>query len=220
MTAPSSYWPRGASSVVLVLAIILAWIAALLLAPAAMAWFTPDPHVHPGHEGPVETVENVIVPIVIGLWLVIAYRHRANRRAVVLAALMALQFVLVLGEETDWGQNLGLRAPGWRNLRMEGRAAGLLEPWNDALVPTAFFLFFMLVPLVPLARVRRWLERAAPVRAEIGDGVAVVLLPPMWIGTSQLVVPLTSVELIQIGAYAITLNVAIRILRAPIQPAP
>lgn len=216
MNGASARWLRGASSLVVVVVITAAWIAVSLWAPDAMAWFVPDPLAHGATEGPIDWLENVLLPLVILLWLGIASRHRADRVRLTLALLMALQFAFILGEEVDWGQTLGLRPMGtWRNVRMVLRDMGVLQRWDDALVPTAYFLFFVLAPLVPLTRMQRWLERTAPVRAERGDGVAVALLPPSWIAVSELVVPQKSVELIQLCAYTITLGIAIRILRAP-----
>lgn len=206
---------EGAGSVALVVAIASSWVAVSLAAPAAMSWFVPDPLAPHATEGPVDWLENVLLPIIIGLWLVIAARHRGNRPAALAAIGMALQFVFLFGEEIDWGQTLGLRPMGgWRNVRMILRDAGLLQRWNDALIPTAYFLAFVFVPLVPVARVKGWLARLAPVHATRGDGIAIALLPPTWIFVNALVVPQKSVELIQVGAYSVTLLMALRILRS------
>lgn len=216
MSAPSRpWWTRGAGSLAWVLALHVVWILVSLAAPTTMAWLNPDPIGHPEVEGPLEAFENVLLPVCIVLWVAIAWRHRGDRARVVLALLMVLQMAFVLGEEVDWGQTIGLRGfGGWRNVRMLLRDHGLLQRWNDALVPTAYYLFFMIVPLVPLAPVRRWLDRVAPVRAEVGDALAVIVLPPAWMTISHLVVPQKSVELIQLSAYTVATNVAIRILRA------
>lgn len=212
---PSGRFP-GASSLAIVVVIAVAWVGLCLAAPGVMEWLSPNPIGRFGREGPIEWVENLVLPLCIGLWLLIAVRHRADRVKMTLALLMVLQLVLIFGEELDWGQTIGLRAPGgWRNLRMTLRDIGVLHQWDDAIVPTAYLLLFMCVPLLPIAGVQRALARAAPVRAQVGDGLAIVVLPPTWMLVTGFVVELTSVELIEVCTYAVTLNVALRILRTP-----
>jgi hypothetical protein len=180
-----------------------------------MEWFTPDPTNRRGREGPVEALENIALPIAIVLWLFIAVRHRSQRASGLAAAGMVAQLAFIFGEEIDWGQTIDLRPlGGWRNFRTTLRAAGILQRWDDAIAPTAYLLAFMCAPLAPIRGVRRWLDSMAPVRAQIGDGIAIIVLPPTWAVVTHFVVPLTSVEVIQVCTYAVVLNVGARVLRS------
>lgn len=84
---------------------------------------------------------------------------------------------------------------------------------DDVIVPT-FFVLFLLLPLVPLSRIRRWLERAAPVRAELGDAIAALALVPVWLGVGALLGQKQPMEFVQMGGYLVVAVVTVRILRA------
>lgn len=154
-------WARTHPSLVLVLGIDLAWAVAALAAP----W---DRRYWAGEGSVVELLEVGLALACAGAWGWIASRVRGLPRA--LAALMVAQLALMIAEELDACAALHLPH---RNLRQATR--GILPDILDTPLAAAYLLFFLFAPLVPLARARAWLERAAPVRAEPGDSVAVIV---------------------------------------------
>lgn len=196
------------ASIVAVLALAFVWMVASITAPAAMHWLHLDPGEKPT-EGPFEGIENLLLGLSSLLWTFVAGRVRRDPPRSSLAALVALQILVVLGEEMDWGQSFGLGLPGVRNLRIllherlhvpEAIAAALLMAGLGA---------FFVAPLVPLEAVRRWLDRIAPVRAEAGDALALFMLPLLWMMMARLGRG-PVVEFIQLGAYLVLGVVSLR----------
>lgn len=154
-------WARAHPSLVLVLAVNLAWAVAAL----AMPW---SPTFWAGEGSPVEALEVALAVACAGVWSWVASRQSGLPHT--LAWLMVLQLAFIVAEELDACAALHL---SYRNLRQASR--GILPDILDTPLAAAYLLFFLLAPLVPLARARAWLERAAPVRAEPGDSVAVIV---------------------------------------------
>lgn len=215
-------WLRPRTSVVIAVVVAVTWLVVGIASPDTMTWLRVNPTTRTMIEGPIDGLENIMLVACIALWTAIAKRTGHDRAHRVLSVLMIVQLLLLLGEETDWGLTLGLRAPArHRNLRMYLRSIGVLQAWDDALFPTAVIIVFFLVPILPGALARRWLARAAPLRAERIDGIAVFALVPAWAVVSALIGQPQLLELVQFGAYAILLLVTVRILRAtrPATPA-
>lgn len=208
-------WLAPRTSLFIVLVLCAVWGPLAFFVPAATTWLHIDAAAPTTDEGPIDALQNVLLPVEIALWAWIAFRCRGERLHLVLASLMVLQLVVVLGEEVDWGRTLGFPGlPGHRNLRMWGRDVGLLQRWDDAIAPAAYFLFFLLSPLVPVAALRRWRERAAPVRAERGDALAVAALPLFWFFVKGVGGGRPSMEVVQLGGYLVVGVVTLRVVRA------
>lgn len=107
-------------------------------------------------EGVGELVSHVALVASIAAWVALAIRARSGR---LVAALMALVAVVFLGEEIDWGEQLGVEliAAAWRSL--DGRP-NLHTSFDGRLYP-AFVL-----PWLAYFSAAWWPERA---RARLGD---------------------------------------------------
>lgn len=182
----------------------LAWMLVALASPEAH-------RIWEGEGSPVEDFEVGLVLVYIATWAWIAARLRRSEGHPLrwrLALGMIVQLVVIVGEELDW---LGA-LPFARNLRQASRA--FLPQILDSPMAGAYLVFFLFVPLVPLAAVRSFLERAAPVRAEPADGVAVIagllssILVYFVIGDQALG------ELHQLVAYAVLGVITVRVVRA------
>lgn len=201
------------TSLAIVLGLALWWVAVSIVSPNTMRWLCIYPVPHPT-EGPFEWAEELVLALCLVGWVVITRRVASRRLTFALSLAMLVQLVLALGEELDWGQELGLP---WfsrhRNLRMFLRNEGLPRPLDDIVVPT-FFVLFLLCPLVPLARVQRWLERAAPIRASLGDALATFALIPVWLAMGVALGQRQPMEFVQMGGYLVVLVITVRVLRA------
>lgn len=163
-----------------------------------------------GEQTPVERGEVVLLLVYIGAWVWITRRLKrpgARRLPWVLAALMAFQLFIILGEEVDW---LHLFWP-YRNLRV--MLDLFLPQVLDSLIAGGYLILFLFVPLLPIGRVQRWLERAAPVRARREDAWAALAIPLCWGPVFLLVGDQTLGELHQVGVYAIVGVITVRIVR-------
>lgn len=150
-------------------------------APDLLRWLHLDPSV-PATEGPFEWLENALLVVCALLWACTAHWLRRDRLRAALAVLLVLQILVVLGEETDWGQVLGLGLPGGqRDLRRQLQVHLGLSERDGALVLMAGLVAFFALPLAPIAPVRRLLDRIAPVHALLGDSLALFALPLAWL---------------------------------------
>lgn len=198
---------RAHPSVAIVLAINLAWTVVAALSSDARPW---GPLLWQGELSPVEKLEVVLLIVYIAAWAWVAARLRrvgSGRRRWLLAAAMAVQLVVLLGEELDWGGALG----PFRNAR---EVLHLVLPQIlDTPMAAAYLLAFLLAPLVPSERVRSWLESAYPVRAERGDAWALVAVPLCWGLVWVLVGDQKLGELHQLSIYAVVGVITQRVVR-------
>jgi hypothetical protein len=189
--------------------LLVAWAAVALVTPGAIAAF-----IHPVAavpfitEGPADWIEEALLITAVGYWTVITARaRRLDTARFAVAAVMWVQLAVLLGEEFDWGQNIGLRPIGGKNLRELLRAHGIKDLYP--MVGTAMVYF--LVPLVPVPRVRAFLARLGPIVATPWDAVAVLAL----IVDKAVLRLVTGVEapsqFVHLGIYTILLLLAIRI---------
>lgn len=207
-------WLGERTTLAAVVVLAALWSLATVAAPGFIAWLRVDSTEKSLSEGPCEWFENVLLVACVLAWGAAAWWVRRNPVALAIAVAMGLQTVLLLGEELDWGRELGLVSPGgYRNLR---RAMlgwwGVPETLGSILLMGVFGAFFVL-PLVPIGPLRRWLERMGPVRAEPGDALALYSVPVLWLLTARVAVPL-SVEFVQLAIYAVVAIVTLRVALA------
>lgn len=202
MSAPSKYAAFAALG-----AVYIGWLVAAASQGDAHA---AGDDFWAGEDSFVERFEVAVLAADACVWAWLAVRlHRLggpHRRArVLVAVLMVPQLVVILGEELDWGGVI----PGYRNLRMLARV--VVPEVLDGPLAGAYLLAFLFAPWVPLARVRAFQDRVAPVRAERADGLATFLGPPLSLLSIPLVGDAGLGELHQLGIYAILVVVTARI---------
>jgi hypothetical protein len=194
---------RAHASLTLVLAIHLLWTAIAAVSSERRPW---GDRLWNGEGTPVEIFELLLIAAYIPAWTWIALRgpRRFPRR---LALAMVLQLCFVLGEELDWGGAL----VGFRNFRQ--LLTLVLPDILDIPLAAGYLLLFLLLPLVPLASVASLLERAAPVRAERADALAVIAVAVCWPFVWLLVGDQVLGELQQLCVYAVLGVVTLRVVR-------
>lgn len=171
-------WARANPSLAAVTALCSIWVLIGLASSPALplghyAWEN-------GELSIAEHVDLVLLGLCLTLWLRVARRvRRAGRRlSGALAVAMALQLGVLFGEELDWGGQLVRLGIQERNLRMAMREVFLPEIMDSPTL-AGYLLAFHLAPLVPLPALQSLLERAAPVRAERRDALAILAGGPM-----------------------------------------
>lgn len=163
-------WLASQPSLAAVLGLNLAWLLIALISTEARPWgqyvWGAD------EESPVERFELALIVAYVALWLLIGWRlRRAPQGGLprLLSLAMVGQLVLMMSEEMDWCSSLGFQH---RNLRQASRT--IFPGIMDTPMMAAFLLCFLFAPLIPVAAVRAWLDRASPVCAERADAWAVI----------------------------------------------
>ena len=172
---PRSFVRRHPSGALIATLTLVWFVTAAVSPPALLSVLTRG-----SAEGPLEWLEALLVVGLLAGWLLLGWRYRARPALRWFSLLMVLQLILVLGEELDWGLELGLHRTGARNLRMVARELGW--DWFQAAATVPVLLGLIAAPLLPSARVRAWLGRLHPVRATVGDALAgLVALPAHFV---------------------------------------
>jgi len=196
----------------LVLAFAALWFLVAALSPATMRWLQIH-HAQKPAEGPFELVQELSLIVCALAWIHIAWRSIRRWPSFALAACMALQVAVLFGEETNWGADVGWHPLGDLNLRMMIRHAGWLGPGPDGLVITAYLLLFAGTPLIPLPVVQRWLDRVAPVRARLGDSLALLAVPVAWMFLGGVLGARPVIEFVQMSVYLVLYAITLRVWR-------
>jgi hypothetical protein len=208
-------WPEGSGSIVALLALAAGWLIVAGLSPATMEQLHIGPMPQP-LEGKFEWAQETLLTLCVVAWAVIAWNVRRQRAALAVAVAMTLQVALVLGEELDWGAELGL--PGWqrhRNFRVFFRDYGITQKWDDTLPTTFVWLAFYAAAIFPWARARRKAAATtAPVAAVPLEALALALVFPAWGALWLALGGKQSGEFLQMGTYFVVAMTTARILRA------
>lgn len=207
------WWGERASPVA-VTVLAVAWAVAILAFPGFIQWLRVDADQKSISEGPCEWAEDVVLLSCLVLWAAVTWWSRRDSLRLGVAVAMTLQLVVVLGEELDWGRELGMRGfVGERNFRRIALTElGVSESVGAVVLMSILGLFFAW-PLVPSARAARWLARIAPLHAEPADGLALFALPLLCLMMARVGAP-PSVEFVQLAGYVVLALVSIRVAAA------
>ena len=190
------------------------WAVAILAFPSVIEWMRVDANQKSTSEGPCEWAEDALLVSCLAFWAATGWWMKRDPARLAVALSMTLQVAIVLGEELDWGRELGLAGfVGERNLRRIGFTELGVSESTCAVVLMGVLGLFFAWPLVPGARPARWLERVAPLRAAPGDALALFALPLICLVMDRVGAP-PSVEFVQISGYLVLTLVSLRIVLA------